>query len=152
MRSHSAWHWNRSTPPGTSQSLLRFDHAHFGVGVLAHQTPQLGETLSAARIKNKKAGTWELLPQHSTPPPVVRAHVWLPPAEMATTPDESPATPTGVELAFFALSRPPLPAGRALRAGPQSALSLANVAPRSSSARLGLGRRAEFGPVEARCQ
>src|SRR5437588_11567137 len=39
-----------------------------------------------------------LLPQHFTPPPVVRAQVWEVPAEMAATPEVRPETSTGVVL------------------------------------------------------
>src|SRR5205823_610845 len=39
-----------------------------------------------------------LLPQHLTPPAVVRAHVWLPPALMALMPLLKPLTSTGTLL------------------------------------------------------
>ena len=39
-----------------------------------------------------------LFPQHVAPPLVVRAHVWMYPAEILDTPDERPETLTGVEL------------------------------------------------------
>src|SRR3990170_3387966 len=40
-----------------------------------------------------------LLPQHLTPPPLVRAQVWLEPAAIAATPLARPQTSTGTPLA-----------------------------------------------------
>jgi hypothetical protein len=42
-----------------------------------------------------------LLPQHFTPPPLVSAQVWPPPAAIALTPLARPTTSTGMRL--FAL-------------------------------------------------
>jgi hypothetical protein len=44
--------------------------------------------------------SWPMLlpPQHVTPPLVVMAHVWSPPAEIAMTPEDRPDTLTGVAL------------------------------------------------------
>src|SRR5690606_12607607 len=45
-----------------------------------------------------------LLPQHLTPPPLVRAQVWPSPAAIAATPLESPLTSTGTWRSVLLLS------------------------------------------------
>ena len=44
---------------------------------------------------------YQIAPQHLTPPPLVSAQVWRPPAEIALTPLARPETSTGTLLSVF---------------------------------------------------
>ena len=83
----SAQVWDPSNPPPAVIAL----------------TP-LVKPLTSTGVERLRVGPFppdcpeELFPQHFTPPTVVRAQLWFPPAVIALTPLVKPVTSTGVEL------------------------------------------------------
>src|SRR5262245_18487421 len=84
-------------PPATINAQLCSDPAAIAATPLDSPSTGIG-TLDGVVLPLPSWPT-VLEPQHSTPPPVVSAQVWLPPAATAATAPERPVTATGTVVA-----------------------------------------------------
>src|SRR3990172_3731563 len=60
--------------------------------------PETSTGAALSEVVPSPSSPWPLLPQHLTPPALVRAQVWAPPAAMVATPLARPETSPGVVL------------------------------------------------------
>src|SRR5690606_12093151 len=91
-----------STRPPDTTAQLCCEPTPIALAPLARPLTLTGTSLSLP----EPSPSWPqlLLPQHLTPPPLVRAQVWPSPAAIAATPLESPLTSTGTWRSVLLLS------------------------------------------------
>src|SRR5439155_794476 len=82
------------TPPALVSAHVWASAAAIAVTPL--ERPETSTGVSRSRRVPSPTAPPALKPQHLTPPALVSAHVWSPPAAIAVTPPERPETPTGV--------------------------------------------------------